>query len=72
MKVWAKKILREVNIMTHKQLENGEHLNLRNATKEQLKFMVEDRDKVIKILRIQLDEKQAALDEVIEMLKNYI
>ena len=63
---------REVNIMTHKQLENGEHLNLRNATKEQLKFMVEDRDKVIKILRIQLDEKQAALDEVIEMLKNYI
>lgn len=58
--------------MTHKQLENGEHLNLRNATKEQLKFMVEDRDKVIKILRIQLDEKQAALDEVIEMLKNYI
>ena len=58
--------------MTHKQYENEKRLNICNATKEQLKFMVEDRDKIINILRIQLDEKQAALDEVIEMLKNYI
>lgn len=57
--------------MTNKQYENGEHLNIYNATKEQLKFMVKDRDETIKRLRIQLDEKQVALDEAIEMLKNY-
>lgn len=57
--------------MTNKQYENGEHLNIHNATKEQLKFMVKDRDETIKRLRIQLDEKQVALDEAIEMLKNY-
>lgn len=57
--------------MTHKQYENGERLNIYNATKEQLKFMVKDRDEMIKRLRMQLDEKQAALDEAIEMLKNY-
>mgnify|MGYP007007854481 CR=1 FL=1 len=57
--------------MTNKQYENGGHLNIHNATKEQLKFMVKDRDETIKRLRIQLDEKQAALDEAIEMLKNY-
>ncbi len=58
-------------ITTHKQWENGERLNIRNATKEQLKFMIKDRDETIKRLRMQLDEKQAALDEAIEMLKNY-
>lgn len=57
--------------MTNKQYENGEHLNIHNATKEQLKFMVKDRDETIKRLWIQLDEKQVALDEAIEMLKNY-
>ena len=44
--------------MTNKQYENGEHLNIHNATKEQLKFMVKDRDETIKRLRIQLDEIQ--------------
>lgn len=58
--------------MTNKQYENGEYLNIHNATKEQLKFMVKDRDETIKRLRIQLDEKQVALDEAIEMLKNCI
>ena len=57
--------------MTHNQYENGERLNIYNATKEQLKFMVKDRDEMIKKLRMQLDEKQAALDEAIEMLKKY-
>ena len=28
--------------MTNKQYENGEYLNIHNATKEQLKFMVKD------------------------------
>lgn len=57
--------------MTNKQYENGEHLNIHNATKEQLKLMVKDRDETIKRLQKELNEKQAALDEAIEMLKNY-
>ena len=36
--------------MTHKQWEKGEHLNIHNATKEQLKLMVKDRDETIKSL----------------------
>lgn len=58
--------------MTNKQYENGEHLNIYNATKEQLKLMVKDRDETIKRLQKELNEKQAALNEAIEMLKNCI
>ena len=58
--------------MTHKQWENGEHLNICNATKEQLKLMVKNRDETIKRLQKELNEKQAALNEAIEMLKNCI
>ena len=47
--------------MTNKQYENGEHLNIHNATKEQLKLMVKDRDETIKRLQKELNEKQAAL-----------
>lgn len=58
--------------MTNKQYENGEHLNIHNATKKQLKLMVKDRDETIKRLQKELNEKQAALNEAIEMLKNCI
>lgn len=58
--------------MTNKQYENGGYLNIHNATKEQLKFMVKDRDETIKRLQKELNEKQAALNEAIEMLKNCI
>lgn len=58
--------------MTNKQYENGEHLNIHNATKEQLRLMVKDRDETIKRLQKELNEKQAALNEAIEMLKNCI
>lgn len=58
--------------MTNKQYENEEHLNIHNATKEQLKLMVKDRDETIKRLQKELNEKQAALNEAIEMLKNCI
>jgi hypothetical protein len=58
--------------MTNKQYENGEHLNIHNATKEQLKLMVKNRDETIKRLQKELNEKQVALDEAIEMLKNCI
>lgn len=36
--------------MTHNKWEKGEHLNIHNATKEQLKLMVKDRDETIKKL----------------------
>ena len=58
--------------MTNKQYENGEHLNIHNATKEQLKLIVKDRDESIKSLQKELNEIQAALNEAIEMLKNCI
>lgn len=58
--------------MTHKQWENGERLNIHNTTKEQLKLMVKNRDETIKRLQKELNEKQAALNEAIEMLKNCI
>ena len=58
--------------MTNKQYENGEHWNIQNSTKEQLKLLVKDRDETIKRLQKELNEKQAALNEAIEMLKNCI
>ena len=58
--------------MTHKQWENGERLNIHNARKEQLKLMVKNRDETINSLQKELNEKQEALNEAIEMLKNCI
>ena len=54
--------------MTHKEWENGKNLTIHNATKEQLKFMVRVRDSRIKELQKELDNKQKALDEAIELL----
>ena len=55
--------------MTHKEWENGKELTIHNATKEQLKFMVRDRDNRITELQKELEEKQKAFDEAIELLK---
>lgn len=55
--------------MTHTEWENGKHLTIHNATKEQLKFMVKDRDKRITDLQKELENKQKVLDEAMEMLK---
>ena len=51
--------------MTHNQWEQGKRLTIHNATKEQLKIMIQD-------LQKQLDEKQKALDEAIKMLKDLV
>ena len=69
--MWNKVDLLTENMGVEKY-ENGEHLNIHNATKEQLKLMVKDRDETIKRLQKELNEKQAALNEAIEMLKNCI
>ena len=40
--------------MTHNQYEKGNHLTINNATKDQLKFMVTERDTQIKELQKRL------------------
>ena len=55
-------------MMTHKEWESGKELTIHNATKEQLKFMVKDRDNRIAELQKELEQKQSALDEALEML----
>lgn len=58
--------------MTHNQWEQGKRLTIYNATKEQLKFMVRERESMIQDLTKQLDEKQKALEDAIKMLKDMI
>ena len=45
---------------------------IHNATKEQLKFMVTEREIRIQDLQKQLDEKQKELEEAIKMLKELV
>lgn len=58
--------------MTHNQWEQGERLTIHNSTKEQLKFMVRERESMIQDLTKQLDEKQKVLEEAIKMLKDLV
>ena len=58
--------------MTYNQWEQGEGLTIHNATKEQLKFMVRERESMIQDLTKQLDEKQKALEDAIKILKDMI
>ena len=58
--------------MTYNQWEQGERLTIHNATKEQLKFMVRERESMIQDLTKQLDEKQKALEDAIKMLKDLV
>ena len=44
--------------MTHNEWENGKRLTVNNATKEQLKWMVEDRDAKIKRLYEELQNEK--------------
>ena len=55
--------------MTNKEWESGKWLTIHNVTKEQLKFMVKDRDNRIAELQKELKNKQKALDESMELLK---
>jgi Skp family chaperone for outer membrane proteins len=58
--------------MTHTEWENGKELAIHNATKEQLKFMVKDRDNRITELQKELENKQKALNEAMELLKTQL
>lgn len=44
---------------------SGKRLSIHNATKDQLKFMVEDRDATIKRLRKELDAEKEKLEMVL-------
>lgn len=55
--------------MTHNERESGKRLSIHNATKEQLKFMIRDKDNIIRQLQKELEQKQMALDETLGLLK---
>ena len=54
--------------MLHEQWERQEKLTIHNATKDQLKFMVKNRDMLIKQLYQELECKQKELDEALGLL----
>lgn len=58
--------------MTYNQWVQGKRLTINNATKEQLKFMVRERESMIQGLQKQLDERQKELEEAIKMLKELV
>ena len=58
--------------MTRTEWESGKELTIHNATKEQLKFMVKDRNNRITELQKELENKQKALDEAMELLKTQL
>ena len=51
--------------MTHNEWEAGKQLTIHNATKEQLKFMVKDRDTTIKRLLEELEQKKKEYDTLL-------
>lgn len=54
--------------MTHSEWESGKSLTIHNATKEQLKFMVQDREQIIKNLSKELEESRKAFNELLQMV----
>lgn len=52
--------------MTHNEWEKGKRLTVHNATKDQLKFMVEDRDATIKRLWKELNAEKKKLEMVLK------
>ena len=53
--------------MTHNEWESGKRLSVHNATKDQLKFMVEDRDATIKRLHKELEAEKEKLEMVLAL-----
>lgn len=54
--------------MTHKEWENGKELTVDNATKEQLIWMVKDRDEQIKHLYEELQKERVLSKELASVL----
>lgn len=58
--------------MTHDEWEAGKRLTIHNATKEQLKFMVKDRDATIRRLIEELEQKKKECDTLLHTLVDKI
>lgn len=54
--------------MTHEEWENGERLTVSNATKDQLKWMVKDRDETIRRLCEENERLKADRDKLLNLL----
>lgn len=54
--------------MTYDEWVKGKELTIHNATKSQLKFMVEDRDKTICKLMQEIQMKDKALSEACDLI----
>ena len=54
--------------MTHEEWENGERLTVGNATKDQLKWMVKDRDETIRRLYEENERLKADRDKLLNLL----
>ena len=54
--------------MTHEEWENGERLTVNNATKDQLKWMVKDRDETIRRLCEENERLKADRDKLLNLL----
>lgn len=54
--------------MTHEEWENGERLTVSNATKDQLKWMVKDRDETIRRLYEENERLKADRDKLLNLL----
>ena len=67
-----KKCLEEVANMTHNAWEHGENLTIHNANKEQLKWMVEDRDLRIKKLYEELEKYKKYNKTLVENLTELV
>lgn len=67
-----KTCLKEIDNMTHNAWEHGENLTIHNANKEQLKWMVEDRESRIKKLQEELEKCKEYNKTLIENLSELV
>ena len=54
--------------MTHDAYERGERLTVHNANKQQLKYMIEDRDNRIRRLCNEIEEHKRTIDGLYTMI----
>ena len=58
--------------MTHDQWEKGERLTVNNATKDQLKWMVKDRDETIGKLYEEIERLKAEQEKLLEFCASLV
>ena len=58
--------------MSHNEWEHGKQLTIHNATKEQLQWMVKDREETIKRLYNQIEEERRGHEKMISFYREAI